>query len=72
MTSPTSHEKPSSSQRTQDGNGIAKTVELGFNRTTSHYAETGPPPDGGKEAWLQVACAHVTIFNTWGFLNSFG
>lgn len=32
----------------------------------------GPPPDGGLQAWLQVLIAHLVIFNTWGYINSFG
>lgn len=31
-----------------------------------------PPPDGGIVAWTQVAMGHLVIFNTWGFVNSFG
>ncbi|KAK4989963.1 hypothetical protein LTR50_002874 [Elasticomyces elasticus] len=32
----------------------------------------GPPPDGGLAAWTQVLMAHIIIFNTWGYINSFG
>lgn len=35
-------------------------------------SDSGPPPDGGGHAWLQVAMAHLVIFNTWGYINSFG
>ncbi|KAJ6019606.1 MFS monocarboxylate transporter [Penicillium canescens] len=31
-----------------------------------------PPPDGGFHAWLQVALCHLAVFNTWGYINSFG
>lgn len=31
-----------------------------------------PPPDGGIQAWTQVAMAHLILFCTWGFINSFG
>ena len=34
--------------------------------------EAGPPPDGGWAAWTQVLMAHIIIFNTWGYINSFG
>ncbi|KAI8631700.1 MFS general substrate transporter [Xylariaceae sp. FL1651] len=34
--------------------------------------EPPPPPDGGTVAWTQVAMGHLVIFNTWGFVNSFG
>lgn len=30
------------------------------------------PPDGGLQAWLQVAGAFCLFFNTWGLLNTFG
>ncbi|KKY18176.1 putative mfs monocarboxylate [Phaeomoniella chlamydospora] len=29
-------------------------------------------PDGGFQAWLQVACGFMLFFNTWGLLNTFG
>lgn len=37
-------------------------------------AETsiGPPPDGGLVAWLQVLAGHFVVFNTWGYIISFG
>ncbi|KAI9164056.1 MFS transporter asaE [Paramyrothecium foliicola] len=31
-----------------------------------------PPPDGGVQAWLQVAMGWIVIFATWGYINSFG
>jgi hypothetical protein len=34
--------------------------------------DPGPPPDGGWAAWIQVLMAHIIIFNTWGYINSFG
>ena len=34
--------------------------------------DPGPPPDGGWLAWTQVIMAHIIIFNTWGYINSFG
>ncbi|OJJ43361.1 hypothetical protein ASPZODRAFT_136208 [Penicilliopsis zonata CBS 506.65] len=41
-------------------------------RTRESKKSIGPPPDGGSEAWLQVVLAHMVIFNTWGYINSFG
>ncbi|PVH97479.1 MFS monocarboxylate transporter-like protein [Periconia macrospinosa] len=38
----------------------------------SSWADPGPAPDGGKQAWIQVFCCHLTIFNTFGFITSFG
>ncbi|KAK5992119.1 MFS-type transporter [Cladobotryum mycophilum] len=34
--------------------------------------DVGPPPDGGLNAWLQVVAGHLTVFNSWGYLISFG
>lgn len=31
-----------------------------------------PPPDGGLVAWLQVLAGHFVVFNTWGYIISFG
>ncbi|KAJ6145872.1 hypothetical protein N7497_007854 [Penicillium chrysogenum] len=41
-------------------------------RTRESGKDLGPPPDGGFQAWSQVALAHFVIFNTWGYINSFG
>lgn len=30
------------------------------------------PPDGGLEAWMQVVASHLIVFNTWGYIISFG
>ncbi|KAL5116316.1 hypothetical protein ACEQ8H_005774 [Pleosporales sp. CAS-2024a] len=40
--------------------------------TSPSHASAGPPPDGGTKAWIQVFCAHLTIFTTFGFFSSFG
>ncbi|OAL31388.1 hypothetical protein AYO22_00980 [Fonsecaea multimorphosa] len=39
---------------------------------TPDIADPGPPPDGGFRAWATAFAAHLVIFNTWGFINSFG
>lgn len=31
-----------------------------------------PPPDGGLTAWMQVLAGHLIVFNTWGYIISFG
>ena len=31
-----------------------------------------PPPNGGIQAWTQVAGGFMLFFNTWGLLNTFG
>ncbi|KAL8909104.1 MAG: hypothetical protein Q9207_000438 [Kuettlingeria erythrocarpa] len=38
----------------------------------SSYVDPGPPPDGGVEAWTQALIGHLVVFNTWGYINSFG
>lgn len=32
----------------------------------------GPVPDGGFEAWMQVAASFVVMMESWGLINSFG
>ncbi|KAF3479894.1 uncharacterized protein GIQ15_06870 [Arthroderma uncinatum] len=49
---------------------LEKTLSL--VRTRESGIDPGPPPDGGYQAWLQVALAHLVIFNTWGYINGFG
>lgn len=44
-----------------------------LSRTTSRISiDPGPPPDGGLTAWTQVIMGHLIVFNTWGYINSFG
>lgn len=40
--------------------------------TTSSNKPIEPPPDGGVVAWTQCAMTTLIIFNTWGYINSFG
>ncbi|KAF2731129.1 MFS monocarboxylate transporter [Polyplosphaeria fusca] len=40
--------------------------------TPTRLATIPPPPDGGFRAWSQVFAGHLVIFNTWGYINSFG
>jgi MFS family permease len=35
-------------------------------------AGPSPPPNGGIQAWTQVAGGFMLFFNTWGLLNTFG
>lgn len=53
---------------------ISKTVSktLSLVRTRESGRDIGPPPDGGVHAWMQAVLAHVVMFNTWGYINSFG
>jgi Major Facilitator Superfamily len=39
---------------------------------TRDSIDPGPPPDGGWTAWSMALLTHLVIFNTWGFINSFG
>ena len=61
--------------------GIKNIDELGhgavlakvLSRTISRISiDPGPPPDGGLLAWTQVLMGHLIVFNTWGYINSFG
>ncbi|KAL8754178.1 MAG: hypothetical protein Q9184_005195 [Pyrenodesmia sp. 2 TL-2023] len=49
-------------------------IERAISRTTSRssYVDPGPPPDGGVEAWTQALIGHLVVFNSWGYINSFG
>ncbi|KAA8893672.1 putative MFS monocarboxylate transporter [Sphaerosporella brunnea] len=58
------------------GEGVA---DMGLQLTCSLRSGVGPrelelekPPDGGTRAWLCVVGVHLTVFSTWGFINSFG
>ncbi|KAI3122409.1 hypothetical protein CBS147326_8866 [Penicillium roqueforti] len=53
-------------------NTSALSRTLSAVRTRESGKDLGPPPDGGFQAWSQVALAHFVIFNTWGYINSFG
>ncbi|KAI9651952.1 MAG: hypothetical protein M1831_007455 [Alyxoria varia] len=46
--------------------------ELKAERAPSHESPTDGAPDGGLRAWLQVLAAHLVIFNSFGYINSFG
>ncbi|PWY79341.1 MFS general substrate transporter [Aspergillus sclerotioniger CBS 115572] len=52
--------------------GTLATRTLTLVRTRESGKDLGPSPDGGFKAWSQVALAHFVIFNTWGYINSFG
>ncbi|KAL8683798.1 MAG: hypothetical protein Q9186_000286 [Xanthomendoza sp. 1 TL-2023] len=52
--------------------------ETGVERVLSRIAsrssqpDPGPPPDGGLHAWTQSLMAHLIVFNTWGYIISYG
>ncbi|KAI1073989.1 MFS general substrate transporter [Whalleya microplaca] len=47
-------------------------TQVASRMTTRTWPEPPPPPDGGIEAWTQVATGWLVIFTTWGWVNSFG
>jgi len=40
--------------------------------STTDIHDPGPPPDGGAVAWIQALMAHLVLFNTWGYVTSYG
>ena len=69
------HTKPSSSATSTDASDDLTLKEERGDPTTvpsSSKDGPGPPPDGGLQAWTQAFIAHLFIFNTWGYINSFG
>ncbi|KAL8671883.1 MAG: hypothetical protein Q9168_003636 [Polycauliona sp. 1 TL-2023] len=50
--------------------GLEKVLSRIASRTSC--SDPGPPPDGGLHAWTQVLMAHLVVFNTWGYIISFG
>ena len=55
-------------------NGSGGVLAKVLSRTQSRcsYIDPGPPPDGGLRAWTQAFMTHLVVFNTWGYINSFG
>lgn len=53
---------------------IAENVlsRIASHLTTRSTRDPGPPPDGGFNAWLQCFLCWLVVFNTWGFVLSFG
>ncbi|MCJ1485962.1 hypothetical protein MMC06_006138 [Schaereria dolodes] len=56
-------------EKTESGNARPLLNRL---RTISSRTREPPPPDGGLTAWTQALMGHLVIFNTWGYINSFG
>ncbi|KAI0121677.1 major facilitator superfamily domain-containing protein [Xylariales sp. AK1849] len=56
-----------------EADGMAGVVSRALSRiSTKSSWNPGPPPDGGRAAWMCALCAHFVIMNTWGIINSFG
>ena len=64
-TNVTQFEKP----EVPDGT-LGKVISKVISRVST--IDVGPPPDGGLQAWTQTLMAHLTVFNTWGYISSFG
>ena len=69
---------PSKESRITEPKDSTEAASAGFltkilSKTTSRISiDPGPPPDGGLAAWTQVLMGHLIIFNTWGYIISFG
>ncbi|KAF2023791.1 MFS monocarboxylate transporter-like protein [Setomelanomma holmii] len=59
-------------KETEQQRVAALTRMLSRRSAASSRIDSGPAPDGGTTAWIQVLCTHLTIFNTFGFFTSFG
>ncbi|KIW01758.1 hypothetical protein, variant 3 [Verruconis gallopava] len=59
----------SSNARSTSSNVVSRISSRIINQ---NIVDPGPAPDGGLKAWVQVVCAWVVCFNTWGMINSFG
>lgn len=60
----------STQSASKNTNGILEV--LGRTVSRSSAIDPGPPPDGGLTAWTQAVVGHLVVFNTWGYINSFG
>ena len=59
---------PSTSmEKRETTNDDPSAIEAG-HETISASPQSNPssPPDGGWDAWLQVLCSWMLVFNTWG------
>lgn len=62
-------------EKREEGFNAAETgLERVLSRIASRssYPDPGPPPDGGLQAWTQSLMGHLVVFNTWGYIISFG
>lgn len=61
------------SQRSIHANPPQSHVSRFLSRVrTADSIPLAPPPDGGVRAWSTACLTHLVLFNTWGFVNSFG
>ncbi|KAL8844590.1 MAG: hypothetical protein Q9176_001102 [Flavoplaca citrina] len=59
---------------TDNPGGLQTGLEKVLSRIASRTScpDPGPPPDGGLQAWTQSLMGHLVVFNTWGYIISFG
>lgn len=58
--------------RDQPSQGESAPQDLIARISTIDRACAVSPPDGGIRAWSQVLAGHLIVFNTWGYMISFG
>lgn len=58
--------------RDQPSQGESAPQDLIARISTIDRAYAVSPPDGGIRAWSQVLAGHLIVFNTWGYMISFG
>ncbi|RYP61971.1 hypothetical protein DL769_007484 [Monosporascus sp. CRB-8-3] len=76
---------PGTSPESSDKKTDEASTGVGAETDTTNTVKTETPPrpggqapttmtvpDGGWDAWIQVACSFVVMVNTWGLINSFG
>ena len=72
------HTSPGDTGTVDPEKGAIETSQSGRTESLLHYVsrspttDSGPPPDGGLQAWLQVLFVHLSILNSWGLVNSYG
>jgi len=69
-TQPVSATKPSESYK--DIKSLSTKLKIWCYKLRTNNSDTRPPPDGGCAAWFQCGLCHLAIFNTWGYINSYG
>ncbi|KAK3695698.1 major facilitator superfamily transporter monocarboxylate [Podospora appendiculata] len=57
-------------EKIPDLEAAAAATKPSLHPSPSHAS--GPPPNGGVQAWIQVASGFAIFFNSWGILNTFG
>ncbi|KAL8668170.1 MAG: hypothetical protein Q9202_000148 [Teloschistes flavicans] len=81
LTNPSADPSVPHDHGSSDDKDISHTLEdreTGMDRVISRitsrssYPDPGPPPDGGLQAWTQAVMGHLVVFNTWGYIISFG